>query len=582
MIRAMSQEDSYTFEFSLTTLEHLGRGLYRNYITVLGEAISNAWDADATNVWIEFDRRKDVMTIKDDGIGMTSDDIQNKFLKIGYSKRKDGGRLSGKKRPFIGAKGIGKLALLSCAQKVTVASKPEGGPVSGCVIDNEAVDDAIDRDLSQYNLSLPSISDAVGTRLDRLKHGTILILENNKAKNSSDGFLRKALALEFRFSLIDPSFTIHFNGRPIGPEDTRKLREDTQFLWKIGKDFRDPFLGGIIAACEGTIEFEDVQGVRGFLASVKEPKDLNVFGTGKRLGVDLFVNGRLRERDIFSRRPSARVPEQYLYGQIHLDALDGVDTAIDSDPFTSSREEIKEDEPLFNALLDEWVTPVRARVFDQWDKWRLELKEEGDPELTNRRSAAQRAADKYIKEENKEFAKRSPAYKDRIAKELDNPRMTDGLHDNLGHYGTLYRLENLVRDLHVKGDLTLSEGLRNGVAGHRKKERENEEKAGYTERCREPDNDLYYLGFPALLKEATSPLSDSGVTEVFECKISPLRNIIMHTAQLTPYATERFVENTNEALNYYGQLAFDLVEENGQTATLSRKQGGEELTATQE
>ena len=37
---------SFTFNISLSVLNHLGRNLYRNFITVLGEAISNSWDAD--------------------------------------------------------------------------------------------------------------------------------------------------------------------------------------------------------------------------------------------------------------------------------------------------------------------------------------------------------------------------------------------------------------------------------------------------------------------------------------------------------------------------------------------------------
>lgn len=71
-------------------LNHLGRNLYRSFATVLGEAISNAWDADARNVWIYIDKTKNNLIIKDDGAGMTSDDFQKKFLKIGYSKRKEG------------------------------------------------------------------------------------------------------------------------------------------------------------------------------------------------------------------------------------------------------------------------------------------------------------------------------------------------------------------------------------------------------------------------------------------------------------------------------------------------------------
>src|SRR5690348_13312743 len=110
--------DPFTFEISLSVLNHLGRHLYRSFATVLGEAISNAWDADARNVWIYLDRKANGFWIKDDGIGMSASDFQNKFLKIGYSKRKRGSRSPKRNRPFIGRKGIGKLALLSCAERI--------------------------------------------------------------------------------------------------------------------------------------------------------------------------------------------------------------------------------------------------------------------------------------------------------------------------------------------------------------------------------------------------------------------------------------------------------------------------------
>jgi len=84
----MADEDKSPFRFaiSLSVLNHLGRNLYRNFITVLGEAISNSWDADAKNVWIDFDKEKRFFTIKDDGEGMDHEDFRSKFLKIGYSR----------------------------------------------------------------------------------------------------------------------------------------------------------------------------------------------------------------------------------------------------------------------------------------------------------------------------------------------------------------------------------------------------------------------------------------------------------------------------------------------------------------
>src|ERR1035437_507747 len=168
------RKEPFTFEISLSVLNHLG-SLYRSFATVLGEAISNSWDADAKNVWIYINRKKNSFLIKDDGIGMTADDFQNKFLKIGYSKRKDGTSSSVKGRPFIGRKGIGKLALLSCADKITVISKVEGGDYIGGVIDNSKLDEAITEDLTPQEYPLRAMDIAVFSKQTQgHKHATII------------------------------------------------------------------------------------------------------------------------------------------------------------------------------------------------------------------------------------------------------------------------------------------------------------------------------------------------------------------------------------------------------------------------
>ena len=113
----MEDNKPFTFNISLSVLNDLGRNLYRSFITVLGEAISNSWDADAKNVWIDFDRKSNNFVIKDDGDGMTRDDFQNKFLKSDILRERAEVRYPPKGRPYIGRKGIGKLALLSCRRQ---------------------------------------------------------------------------------------------------------------------------------------------------------------------------------------------------------------------------------------------------------------------------------------------------------------------------------------------------------------------------------------------------------------------------------------------------------------------------------
>ena len=71
----------YNFNISLSILNHLGRNLYRSFMTVLGEAISNSWDADAYNVYITIDRDSKILIVRDDGDGMNENDFQNKVAK---------------------------------------------------------------------------------------------------------------------------------------------------------------------------------------------------------------------------------------------------------------------------------------------------------------------------------------------------------------------------------------------------------------------------------------------------------------------------------------------------------------------
>jgi len=173
------QNKKFTFEISLSVLNHLGRNLYRSFATVLGEAISNSWDADATNVYIYIDKDNNSLYIKDDGIGMSEADFQNKFLKIGYSKRKEGKVSIKKKRPFIGRKGIGKLALLSCAGRITVISKKRGSQYIGGTIDNSGLDQAITEDLSPKEYPLADWKvDSFGEIIENHEQGTIIFFED--------------------------------------------------------------------------------------------------------------------------------------------------------------------------------------------------------------------------------------------------------------------------------------------------------------------------------------------------------------------------------------------------------------------
>lgn len=85
----MAGNDHYRMTVDLNVLDHLGINLYSNIAAVLTEAVANAWDADAENVEIGIDPDGKFIEIKDDGIGMSIEDMNTKYLRVGYRRRDD-------------------------------------------------------------------------------------------------------------------------------------------------------------------------------------------------------------------------------------------------------------------------------------------------------------------------------------------------------------------------------------------------------------------------------------------------------------------------------------------------------------
>jgi hypothetical protein len=123
-------------------------------------------------------------------------------LRIGYSKRRNKEVRPPKGRVFIGRKGIGKLALLSCAETITVVSKTSKSEYQGGVIDNKGLDKAIESDLIPEKYSLDnweSKKKEVSRFFVGHTRGTIIYFENINGgiKNNLD-YLKKIIALYFR------------------------------------------------------------------------------------------------------------------------------------------------------------------------------------------------------------------------------------------------------------------------------------------------------------------------------------------------------------------------------------------------
>lgn len=530
--------NKFTFNISLSVLNHLGRNLYRSFITVLGEAISNSWDAEADNVWIYLNREKNYLVIKDDGSGMDESDFQSKFLKIGYSKRKDGeNKTPNKNRPFIGRKGIGKLALLSCAERISIITKTASTEFVGGIIDNSGLDQAIEDDLIPEEYPLETVDLSIFNEYSaNLDKGTIIYFDQiqDGIKNTEE-YLKKVIALYFRFSLLDENFNIFFNDEPITIDNLDSLADSSQFLWKINES-KDPFVLTKLLQNQHLKSSKTIDSIlikSGFIGSVVKPRNLKILTTEEKIGIDLFVNGRLREKDLLKHIPSARIAESYLYGQIHCDFLDD-----EIDRFTSSREGIVSDDDLFQKILTE-LKSIIAIIIDDWDKWRIDLRQDGDSENPRISKKERKSRELFSTIANDFVPPKESSNHDKVGDWIN--KLANDAQFNFSSYGECFLSENLLRKFITEEKIELSDRAKSNITEYKSREERNKNIANLSIELRQGKSDLSYLdmdGLANLVDKPSDPNKEAGIARDAK-EYKPVRDALAHTALLTELAKLR-------------------------------------------
>lgn len=350
-------DPEYRMKISLNVLKHLGIGLYSNIPTVLSEAVANAWDADATNVGITIDYDGGTITIQDDGDGMSVRDANEKYLLVGYERRKaTGGAMTKKNRPVMGRKGIGKLSLFSIARTITVQSIRDGNG-HGFVMDAEEIKNALE------NKSDDTYRPKATHAAPDLERGTRITLSNIKPQMRRTAALRKRLAR--RFSVLDDSFSITLDGKTITPED-RGYQSKLQYVWTFGERGKKATSDSKARRCEldpevvidGTAERID-----GWIGTANESGRLKEDGESINRIV-VLVRGKVAQEDILEELGESGLYGNYLLGEIHADFLDSTELP---DIMTTNRQRIKEDDddPRYAALREK----VRGAVKTIQSEW---------------------------------------------------------------------------------------------------------------------------------------------------------------------------------------------------------------------
>lgn len=111
-------------------VDMLGRQQIAGIPTAIHELFKNAHDAYADRVEVDYSRVRNMLILRDDGIGMTRADFEGKWLtlgtesKVGANARKVGFIPDDKEvRPIMGEKGIGRLAIATIGRQVLILTR---------------------------------------------------------------------------------------------------------------------------------------------------------------------------------------------------------------------------------------------------------------------------------------------------------------------------------------------------------------------------------------------------------------------------------------------------------------------------
>ena len=360
-------------------VKHLGVQMYAGRpVPAIAELISNAWDADATEVDVRLPldegwdpaNESQIITVSDNGNGMNWDMVRDAYLNVGRDRRKTEGKdRSPAGRRLQGRKGVGKLAGFGIADTLEVQTiheaddpdlkkrvliwirldlsditKIESGPVPVQVIFAGPVSNAP-----------PKTRSSKGTTVT-LRH------LHERRTRSSDSFHR---SMARRFLLLQ-DFQIQINGQDLQEDDvTFQLRKPDEG-WTT-----DEVLG-----C-GPVEY--------WIGFTKRPRQQN---QGELNGVLIYTRGKVSQEETFfeiSGGVTGQHGLRYLVGKVRAEWLDaGIDSP---DHIATPRDSIAWESPEGTAFRD-WGQRLIRTCLSDWAKFRTSLRErqvkEIDLDIQNR------------------------------------------------------------------------------------------------------------------------------------------------------------------------------------------------------
>ena len=346
----MMSQSPFEMSFDPQTIKHLGIRMYSTLAPALAEIISNAYDADATNVTITLTEENGSpreIRIEDDGTGLSYNEINSKFLVIGRNRREDEGDMPSEKynRLPTGKKGLGKLALFGLAKTITILTM-QAGKKNHFVLD---WDDLIAARGSYRPRAISINTDTCDA------DGTVITMTELKRKTAFD-FMGLADSLS-RIFIFDTTFNLILespSGDRISIDNKRKYSLlNEEFDWNVESPLLVP------------IESEYSGKIIGHLLTAEKP----ITPASGLRGITLFSRGKLVNAPEFFSSSTSSHFFQYLTGWISVDFID----LLDDDVISTNRQSIDWEHPDM-AQLRKFLSGIVSQVNADWRKRRKEKK----------------------------------------------------------------------------------------------------------------------------------------------------------------------------------------------------------------
>ncbi|MFC3419045.1 ATP-binding protein [Salinicoccus hispanicus] len=304
----MSQQTGFKMSYDKNTIDHLGIKLYSQFPPVIAELISNAYDAEATNVDITIDYQEKCVVVKDNGHGMTHEEINNSFLKIGRNRRLDSnsGLSKNSLRYVTGKKGLGKLAVFGIAKTISVTSITNGLK-NALKINYDDLKSADDSDYQPETLLEYEHTEET--------NGTVIAIEDIHLKNiTPHENLSNSLAKRFNFFDEDFQVTIKNLEEPSEPiivtRDLYLQSLNEQFSWDFPSSFTD------IIKQDVSFKALDEYGVTGKIITNETPlKKADA-------GFNIYARNKMAAQSIFFNERSNDQFHTYVMGYFNIDFID--------------------------------------------------------------------------------------------------------------------------------------------------------------------------------------------------------------------------------------------------------------------